>query len=263
MATVLALVASKGGVGKTTLAANLAAALARQGRPVLALDLDPQNALRLHLAPQPLPTNGLADVVLGRIGWRQSMMRGRGGVVLLPFGQLDDEQLVAFQQSLAAQPDWLAQAIEGWTLPADAVVVVDTPPGPSVFLQQVLRVASLALMPLLADAASFATRELVERMVDKYALARAGFGGLLYLVNQVAPERRLARDVLQRLRDELGPRLIGELHQDQAVSEAMAHMLPVAQYAPHSQAAHDIDEAVRRLLPHLDATSPGHWPAQA
>ena len=38
----------KGGVGKTTLAANIADALRRQGRRVLAMDFDPQNTLRLH-----------------------------------------------------------------------------------------------------------------------------------------------------------------------------------------------------------------------
>ena len=38
----------KGGVGKTTLAANIAGRLAQTGQRTLVLDLDPQNALRLH-----------------------------------------------------------------------------------------------------------------------------------------------------------------------------------------------------------------------
>jgi cellulose biosynthesis protein BcsQ len=44
----LCLASPKGGVGKTTLAANLACGLAGLGARVVALDLDPQNALRLH-----------------------------------------------------------------------------------------------------------------------------------------------------------------------------------------------------------------------
>ncbi len=45
---VVTVVAAKGGVGKTTLAANLASVVAASGRRVLAVDLDPQHALRLH-----------------------------------------------------------------------------------------------------------------------------------------------------------------------------------------------------------------------
>ena len=71
---ILALVNNKGGVGKTTTAVNLSAALARDNRQVLLIDLDSQASASLSLG---IPRSDLhpssADVVLDGVAIRNAL----------------------------------------------------------------------------------------------------------------------------------------------------------------------------------------------
>jgi CO dehydrogenase nickel-insertion accessory protein CooC1 len=70
---IVAVISPKGGVGKTTVTANLAAELTKSGEHVLALDLDPQNALRFT-SPGcgTLILQGIARLQKGQ-SWREAL----------------------------------------------------------------------------------------------------------------------------------------------------------------------------------------------
>jgi septum site-determining protein MinD len=86
MARVIVVASGKGGVGKTTIAANLGIALSLQGEEVVVLDLDVAMAnleLILGLENQPVT---LQDVLAGRDMIHNAIYEGPGGVKIVPAG---------------------------------------------------------------------------------------------------------------------------------------------------------------------------------
>ena len=244
---IIAVVSAKGGVGKTTLSANLAEALAIAGEHVLAVDLDPQNALRLHFGMPPHEVSGHARATLAGEAWQQSMYRGRSRVVLMPFGSLNEADRSAFEAHLITHPGWLRTQLGTLGLGRDDVVVIDTPPGPSPYMRQALSCAQLCVMVSLPDAASYATMPLMEDLIRTYCEGRPDYLGHVLVINQVDVSRQLGKDVVQVLRAQLGERVLGVIHQDQAVAEALAYDRSVLEYNPHSQATHDLQRCAAWL----------------
>ncbi len=237
---VLAIVSAKGGVGKTTLSANLGAALAANRR-VVCVDLDPQNALRLHLGVAMDELDGLARCTLEGRRWDSAIFQSPGSPEILPFGTINETDRDAFEVHLAEHPNWLAQGLQSLRLKDTDYLVIDTPPGASLYLQQALRVANFALVVLHADAASYATVPTMEGLIQRYCQERDNFIGSAYVLNCVNSDKVLSRDIVELLRSNLSERMVPMvIHQDEAVRESLACDRLVAEYDPHCEATFDI-----------------------
>lgn len=245
---IIAVVSAKGGVGKTTLTANLAAALQRSGtQTVLVLDLDPQNALALHFGGDPQALAGVSRATLAGQAWGSVCARSASGVHVLPYGLVNETDRIAYERHLETHPDGLTQQLQGLGLPPDAVVLIDTPPGPSVYMQQALNAAHWAVLVSLPDAASYAALALMQRLVATYGEPRVDFVESLYVLNQVDGARQLSKDITRLMQGNFDAQLIGVIHEDQAVREALASDQSVLDYDPHGQAADDLRQCALKL----------------
>ncbi|RMD47075.1 MAG: septum site-determining protein MinD [Aquificota bacterium] len=101
MARVIVITSGKGGVGKTTITANVSTALAKLGKKVLAIDADiGLRNLDMILGLENRIVYDLIDVVEGRISPEKAFVRDKRGLplYLLPAAQTKDKDAVKPEQ---------------------------------------------------------------------------------------------------------------------------------------------------------------------
>lgn len=215
----------KGGVGKTTLTAHIAAILAKRGYPVLALDLDPQNSLRLHLGLSIRDEAGYGNALDQQPRWQTSVVDTPAGVHLLPYGVSESRRVLEADMALLNRPDLLAAPVRDMLADPARFVIVDTAPGFSPALAALTPLADLLVVVLLADVASAA---LIPPIVSGQIYGRGTMSArsvdrVVVLMNQVDLDAPISAAVLDSARNAFGPRLLGAVCWDSALAEALVH----------------------------------------
>lgn len=237
----------KGGVGKTTLAANLAYSLARTGSKVLALDFDVQNALRLHFGVPLNDERGYVAKALELHDWSQCVLSAGSNIFVLPYGEVSEAQRQSFDEQLTHNDHFLQRGLSALLNYPGLITIADMPPGPSPALKALTGLADLHLIPLLADTASMSTLAHVE----KQRLTGAALNhkhGHYFVINQSDSRRQVSRDVTSLMEEKLGERLLGVIHRDESVVEANASQKSILDFNASSAAAFDIEIMAKKNI---------------
>lgn len=160
VAPVVAVASPKGGVGKTTIALNLALSLARQGHRTVLVDGDPNGDVMSMIDARDRPRGGAYDVLLGRVPLADCLLRtALDELSILPaIGQeLPDADI--FMNDL--RPAW-ASLFDTLRRQAD-VIIVDTAAGHFGTTHFQLRAASHVLGVLQAESVAHRSFEVFGR----------------------------------------------------------------------------------------------------
>ena len=247
-ARITAVTSGKGGVGKTFVSANLAAALAQRGERVLVLDAD-LGLANLDVVLNLFPRITLHDVFTGKHRLEDAIIPVTGGFSVLLAGS----GMVEYSRLTPEVRDQLLHTIEAVTPRFDRVLL-DTGAGIS---DVVLFTLSLAHEILLV------TTPEPTAMTDAYATIKVLAASqarreLLLAVNQTlrAGEGRTIRNQLQLVVDRfVSPGLdapvklsfVGELPSDPAVREAVQKRLLLLDAYPGAPAAQAVVALAARM----------------
>jgi chromosome partitioning protein len=206
---IIAIAGWKGGVGKSTIAGNLAAEFAAMKRGVRVLDADPQHSL--------VAWSEQGDGMLARV-----VERVEGGAGALR------------ARARQAEKD------------AD-IVLIDTPPGAPEIAYEAALAADLMLLPCGPSPLDlFALKESLSLALKARAERRSKKPRIRFVPSKVLMSTNLGRGLASSLKD-MGKKVLPPIGQRIVVAEAVASGLTVAEFAPDSAAHQEFRELAKAV----------------
>lgn len=255
----------KGGVGKTTTAMNLGAALAASGKKVLLVDSDPQANLTSYLGISERTSRTLDELYLAKRA-PASLEEAKAWVASTEEGVdlvAADKALSGVEFYLFSRPERervLQRFLELFRARYD-FILIDTPPSVNLLTVNALVASDRVLIPVQPEFFSLeGIVKIRETIDDVRARWKPGLDLLGILPTQVSLRRKLSAEVIGILREELGDLLLDASIRDcVAIAESTGHARSVLRYDRTGPGAEDY----RRLAKEVERKTKGLQGAEA
>jgi len=265
MGTVFAFANQKGGVGKTTTAVNLGAFLARRGRRVLLIDLDPQGNASASLGVDRFAlTASVYDALMGSVTLGQLVMpTTMEGLAIVP----SNSMLAGAEVELAdtAEREYILRRglWAGDAAPSDQgivlnrslrdefdIIFVDCPPSLGVLTVNALSAADYVLVPVQCE---YLALEGLAQLMQTITLVRENLNPELLLFGLVMtmydPRARLGAQVIQEVRTHFSNMVFDTvIPRNVRVAEAPSYGEPLVRFDPHSRGAEAYAQLANEFL---------------
>jgi cellulose synthase operon protein YhjQ len=230
----VAVVGLSPGVGRTTIAANLAAALSQRVGRAVAIGLDPRNDLALHFAT-PDTTPAVISHSIALDGFRTM----KTGAVCVPFGAPSPSSMDELDELLTSNRRWLEERLLPIGVLSSEVWVLDTPATKGPLLDRALAMSDAILIATTSDAADLSAMARLEDSLRSES-ERSGRPKPHIVLNMFDRNSEIDRVAHGSLIAHWGQRLVpATIREEAIVPKAAAAGSLVLRHAPEAGVASD------------------------
>ena len=249
----IAVANQKGGCGKTTVAINLSASLARENRRTILIDLDPQAHCALGMAvPEEQIDLSIFDCLMGQLdGERVELSRITWQIAPNLDVAPSRSNLAGLEPKLGTRDgaDMLLRKLLAASADRYDYCVVDCPPHLGLLMRNGLRAADEIIIPV--DTGYFSLYGLTQQLatVERLGDRNETKPNVRVLANQYDVRTKLAREILAELRKRFKSVVYKTIiNFNTKLKESASFGQPITEFAPNSMGAKDFQKLAAELM---------------